>query len=202
MNWGNLFTCNRACPHCPSSCLSLAELSGKWLSVRFNGVDMSGSEWMQSSFSRTRPRVLQPACTAPIQLALNWIVLSSSSIHFLQRKLITCDLCICVYVHGGVCEKESLCTRILPHFKCSVVILIFLRGSLYELDWSPPSFLSVFPPSLLFLVLRMWSRLSSSLVPPSSRRLCWCWTSWRSTTGTSSPLSRQSSPATRSSSIS
>lgn len=60
-----------------------------------------------------------------------------------------------------------------------------------------------FPPSLHHLsLIRMWSPRSSSSVPRSSRRPCWCWTSWRNTTGTSSPSSRPSSPATRSSSTS
>ncbi len=129
----------------------------------------------------------------------------------------------------GVCVCVCACVRvhIVPKFKCLVVDWYFW-DAIWISRWTNEAgetkipeesstnsalpLLFSFPPcspsslpsiqSLLFSLLRMWSRLSSSLVPRSSRRLCWCWTSWRSMTGTSSPSSRQSSPATRSSSTS
>lgn len=205
----NMSTCNHACLLCPGSCLT-------------NDSESCLMEWRrvpQSEWNRQSPELgpqSSPLCTAPIQFRRNWIILSLSFIHLLQEKLITFDLPVVIWVCVCVC---AVCVCVfISGLHLNALLLIDISELRFELGSETkiqinlqlnlsfptlhPSFLPHPPFSHLFCLIRTWSQPSSSSAPPSSRRLCWCWTSWRSTTGTSSPLSHQSSLATRSSSIS
>ena len=171
---------------------------------------MCDSEWMEPSFPRTRPTEF---CSLPVrhQSNLGLIELFWGPHPYISSTrgiLLSTCVCVCVYV----CVLTS-CQILNPpllidisEMQCELNAgLIREVKQKLQLKLFFPSLYPPFSPSLHLpcsLLRRTWSRHSSSSAPLSSRRPCWCWTSWRSTTGTSSLLSRQSSPATRSSSIS
>lgn len=186
----------------------------------FNGVDMCYSEWAYSPHCPEPGPRSSPARTAPIQFRPYWIILSPSFERLLHKKKKayysrSVWVCECVYVRvcvyalllidisemraelaDGLASKEKKKIKYKTNHQINLTFPIFYPSF-------PPLYPLSFPPSLHHLsLIRTWSPRSSSSVPPSSRRPCWCWTSWRNTTGTSSPSSRPSSPATRSSSTS
>lgn len=189
----------------------------------FNGVDMCYSEWAYSPHCPEPGPRSSPARTAPIQFRPYWIILSPPFERLLHKKkkeeayysrsIWVCE-CACV----SVCVRVCLCSVADWYFRDAGWISRWTSQqgkkkkykTNHQINLTFPIFYPSFPPlypslppSLHHLsLIRMWSPRSSSSVPRSSRRPCWCWTSWRNTTGTSSPSSRPSSPATRSSSTS
>lgn len=142
-----------------------------WLMV--NASELSLMKWICAI--QTEPNSKSPE-PGPCSSALH-----QSNLPLIELFWAPLHACVCV----------SVC-----YFKYSQMQSIFMSRLIMKMR--PNYYKSPFSPLQSF---RTWSQRSSSLAPPSSRRRCWCWTSWRSTTGTSSPLSHQSFQDTRSLSI-